>query len=116
MYGDFGDRFVLEDSDEILARLRRAFGQAGLVELATKAEHAAVVPGAYEQLVDSLAQGLDVTDDEARTIIEMFREVLKAEAPAAPAAPQPAVATKSKPTRDRRGVRLNKPHAPSRRT
>ncbi len=110
MYGNYGDRFVLAEGDEILARLRRVLGQDGLVDLAAKAEHAMVVPGAYEALVDALAQGLDVTDAEARSLIEMMREVLKSEAPAAPVDPQAAVATKTSQRRDSKGRRLHKPH------
>jgi hypothetical protein len=111
MFGNYGDRYVLAEGDEILERLRLNLGREGMADLAAKTANAAAVPGAYEALIDALAQGLDVTDDEARSIIEMMRQVLKSEAPAAPADPQTPVATKSKPTRDWRGIRLQKPNA-----
>jgi hypothetical protein len=110
MYGNYGDRFVLAEGDEILERLRLALGREGMADLAAKTEHAAVVPGAYEALVDALANGLAVTDEEARSIIEMMRQVLQAEAPAAPADPQLPVATKTSQRRDSKGRRNHKPY------
>ncbi len=110
MYGNYGDRFVLAEGDEVLARLRLALGREGMADLAAKTANAAAVPGAYEALVDALANGLAVTDEEARSIIEMMRQVLRAEAPAAPADPQLPVATKSERRRDNKGRRIHKPH------
>ncbi len=108
MFGNYGDRFVLAEGDEILERLRRVLGKDGLADLAIKTEHAAVVPGAYEALVDALSNGLAITDDEARSLIELMREVLRSEAPAAPEDLQLPVSTKSGPGRDSKGRKIRK--------